>query len=118
MGGPQKDPEIVTYKIPRIEVYQITDDEMCRIEESCGKVSQDFTFATNFLSIGIAFYIALKTATFSDTLRVIFTTVIIVCGIGFLYTGARWWLQKGRIPEVISKIRSRKTEPEIPKRGD
>lgn len=114
MDGPPKDTEIVTYKIPRIEVYQITDDEMCRIEEGCGRVGQDFAFATSFLSFGIAFFIALETATFSEVLRIVFIIVVILCGIGTLYTGARWWIQKGQVPSVIAKIRSRKTEPQIP----
>jgi hypothetical protein len=114
MDGPQRDTEIITYKIPRIEVYQITDDEICRIEEGCGHVSQDFGFATSFLSFGIAFFIALETATFSETLHSVFLIIVVMCGIGFLYTGARWLMQKGKVPEVIAKIRSRKTEPQVP----
>jgi len=114
MDGPQKDTEIVTYRIPRIEVYQITDDEMCRIEEGCGHVSQDFGFATFFLSFGVAFFIALVSAQFSDKLRPVFIVVVVICGVGALYTGIRWWMQKGKVPEVIAKIRSRKTEPQVP----
>ncbi len=114
MNGPQKDAEIVTYRIPRIEVYQVTDDELCRIEEGCSRVSQDFNFATNFLSFGIAFFIALLTATFSESLRTIFIIILVVCGVVFLYTGARWWRQRKKAPSVIAKIRSRKTEPQLP----
>jgi hypothetical protein len=114
MDGPQKDAEIVTYRIPRIEVYQVTDDELCRIEEGYGHVSQDFTFAISFLSFGIAFLIALLTATFSENLRTVFIVAVIICGIGFLYTGCRYWGQRKKIPNVIAKIRSRKTEPQAP----
>jgi hypothetical protein len=114
MDGQQKDTEIVTYRIPRIEVYQITDDELCRIEEGCGRVSQDFAFAMSFLSFGVAFFIALKTATFSETLRTIFVIIVTGCGIGFLYTGVRWWMQRRKMPDVMTKIRDRKTEPQVP----
>jgi len=114
MNGPQKDAEIVTYKIPRIEVYQLTDDEICRIEEVCGQVNQDFSFATTFLSFGIAFLLALLTATFSERLHTIFIIVVVICGIGFLYTGIPWWGQRKKVPDVVAKIRSRKTEPQAP----
>ena|SRR5260221_208203 len=114
MDGTQHDAEIVTYKIPRIEVYQVTDDELCRIEEGYGQVSQDFSFATTFLSFGVAFLLALLTATFTEVLRRIFVTVVIICGIGFLYTGYRYWNQRKKVPSVIAKIRSRKTEPQVP----
>jgi hypothetical protein len=115
MGVPPKEePEIVTYKIPRIEVYQLTDDELSRIEEGCGQVAQDLTFATTLLSFGGAFLIALLTATFSEKLRTIFIAVVIICGLGFLYTAIRWWQKRKVVPNVIAKIRSRKIEPEVP----
>jgi hypothetical protein len=114
MDGSDKDAEIITYRIPRIEVYQVTDDELCRIEEECGKVSQDFAFSTSFLSFGIAFTIALLTAPFSEWLRTVFVILVIVCGVGCLYTGIRWWSQRRKVPEVVAKIRSRKTEPQAP----
>ena len=79
-----------------------------------GQVSHDFTFATSFLSFGVAFLLALLTATFSERLRNFFILIVIVCGAGFLYTGYRCWKEKGKVPDVIAKIRSRKTEPQTP----
>jgi hypothetical protein len=113
MGG-QQNTAIITYTIPRIEVYQVTDDELCRIEEGYGQVGQDLNFATSFLSFGAAFLLALLTATFSERLRTIFILVVIICGIGFLVTGVRWLRQRKKVPDVIAKIRSRKTEPQVP----
>lgn len=112
MNGPQQNAEIVTYKIPRIEVYQVTDDELCRIEEGCGQVNQDLTFAISFLSFGVAFLIALLTATFSESARTLFVILTCICAVGALYTGLRWWRQRKAVPNVILKIRSRKTEPQ------
>jgi hypothetical protein len=114
MDAPHRDTEIITYRIPRIEVYQVTDDELCRIEEGCGRVSQDFAFATTFLSFAVAFFIALLTATYSDKLRTIFIAITVICAVGSLYTGIRWWMNKTRVPDVIAKIRSRRTEPQVP----
>ena len=114
MDAPHRDTEIVTYRIPRIEVYQVTHDELCRIEEGCGRVSQDFAFATNFLSFGIAFVIAILTAAYSERVRTIFITITLICAVGFLYTGVRWWMNRTRVPGVIASIRGRKTEPQVP----
>lgn len=112
MDDSHKDIEIIIWKIPPIEVYQITDEQFTLIEEGCGKVSQDFTFATNFLSFGIAFLLALLGGTFSEVLRTIFIMIVVVCAFGCLYTGVRWWRQRKKVPDVIAKIRSRKTEPQ------
>ena len=107
-------PEIVTYRIPRIEVYQVTDDELRRIEEGSGQVDQDLTFAVAFLSFAIAFLITLSTVTLSDLMRSIFIAVIIICTVVFLYTGARWWRRRKTASNVIASIRSRKDNPEVP----
>jgi hypothetical protein len=106
-------PQIVTYTIPKIEVYQVTDSELTTIETSHGHVSQDFTFATISLSLGVAFLIALLTTTPSSATSIIFTIVIIVCAFVFLYTGIRWWRTRNTLPNVVADIRSRKVAPEV-----
>jgi len=108
----KQDPEIVTYRIPRIEVYQVTDDELKRIEEGSGHIDQDLTFAVAFLSFAIAFVITLATATLSDLLRSIFIVVIIICTIVFLYTGTRWWRTRKTASNITAGIRSRKDNPQ------
>lgn len=112
MSQSQEGPQIVTYRIPKIEVYHVTDDEIRRIEEGYGQVGQDLTFAVAVLSCCIAFAIALATATFSDRLWLIFIVLIIVSGLVALYTGVRWWRARAVAPTVIATIRSRKVEPQ------
>jgi len=70
MSQSPEEPEIVTHRIPRIEVYQVTDDELTRIEDGYGQVSQDLTFAVTSLSFCIAFAIALMTGSFSAGISV------------------------------------------------
>ena len=70
MSGPDHDPEVVTYRIPRIEVYQVTDDEMRRIEDGCNLVGQDLTFAVASLSVGASFLVALLTATLGQIAQI------------------------------------------------
>jgi Flp pilus assembly protein TadB len=109
----KRDTEIVTYKIPRIEVYQVTDDELRRVEEGSGQVGQDLTFAVASLSFATAFLITLCTTSLTDPLRSIFIAVVIVCTVVFLYTGARWWRTRRIASRVITSIRSRKDNPDV-----
>jgi len=115
MDAQSKDsPEIVTHRIPRIEIYQATDDELNRIEEGYTQVGLDLTFAMTSLSSGLAFLIALLTATLSERVRLLFIAVVVLCAVVFLYTGTKWWRMRKAGPNVIAKIRSRKSDPEVP----
>lgn len=105
-------PEIVTYKIPRIEVYQVTDHELSRIEETYGQAGQDLTFAIASLSLAISFAISLSTGTFSDRLFVTFVLFAIVSSIVTIYTALRWWRVRKVTPTVIAAIRSRRVDPQ------
>jgi uncharacterized membrane protein len=107
-------PEIVTHRIPRIEIYQVSDDELNRIEESYAHVGLDLTFATISLSSGLAFLIALLSATFSEKVRLLFIVLVVICAAIFFYTGTKWWRMRKTGPNVIAKIRSRKTDPQVP----
>lgn len=105
-------PEIVTHAIPHIEVYQVTDDELDRIEESSSQESQDFAFMLTSISLGIAFLIALMTATFEETIKLIFIAAVGVCAVSAVYTGLKWIRNRKKVSNVIDKIRSRRIDPE------
>jgi len=113
VSQPSEGPQIVTYRIPRIEVYQVTEDELSRIEEGYGQVGQDLTFAVASFSSCLAFSTALATASFSERLFLIFLVLVIVSGLGALYTGIRWWRVRKAAPRVIATIRSRRVEPQV-----
>lgn len=110
--APDKDPEVVTYRIPRIEVYQVTDDEIRRIEDGCSNVGQDLTFAVASLSICASFSVALLTATLTQAVRAFFIGIVIISAVVCVYTGSKWWQTRKATPDTIAKIRSRKTEPQ------
>ena len=103
----------MTYRIPRIEVYQVTDDELRRIEYGFGQVGQDPTFAVASLSSSVAFAIALATAGLSERLFIVFLSLVVIAAIVAVYTGVRWWRARKAAPAVIAAIRSRKVEPQI-----
>jgi hypothetical protein len=75
---PKEGPEIIAYRIPRIEVYQVTDDELNRIEEGYAQVGQDLTFATTSLSLGLAPVIAILTANFSEKARLLLIAIVAI----------------------------------------
>jgi len=112
MARSRKAPLVVTHRIPHIEVYHVTDDELSRIEESHGQVGLDFTFAVSSLTTCISFGIAIATAKFSDKQLAVFVGLVVISGIIALYTGIKWWRSKNKVPSVISSIRSRKVDPE------
>lgn len=113
MSQPPEEPQVVTYRIPRIEVYQVTDDELKRIEDGYGQVGQDLTFAVTSLSFCLAFAIALATGTFSGRPFIILLSLVIICALVAFYTGTRWWRARKAAPTVIETIRSRKVQPQV-----
>ena len=106
-------PQIVTYQIPKIEVYQVTDAELTSMETSHGQVGQDFTIAVTSLSLGVAFVLALLTGTFQPAWETTIKILTAMCGFSFIYTGIRWWRTRNVLPRVITEIRSRKVPDDI-----
>lgn len=101
-----------TYKIPPIEIYEVTGDQLDLIEESCRSLSQDLSFAIASLSICTSFAIALLSASPSATVRYVYVVVVVVSFALSVYTGCRWLRLRRTSPEIIDKIRSRKMDPE------
>jgi hypothetical protein len=108
------DPRIVTHNIPKIEVYQVTDDELRRIEDGCNLVAQDLTFAVAFLSAALTLGIALFSGTFSLETKLLFIVLMVLFLIVGFYTGFKWFRVRKKTPTVITEIRSRKVDPEEP----
>lgn len=105
-------PDIITHTIPRIEVFQVTDDELKRIEEGANQIAQDFTFMLTCSSICISFLIALGTGTFDSTMGLTLRAAVGVSGICAVYTGFRWFRNRKTALSVINNIRSRRVDPE------
>ena len=111
-------PEIVTHRIPRIEVYQVTDDELRRIEEASNQVSQDLSFALACGPSCGGIVVSLLTGEFGDTAGTILTAAAIILGLAAAYTGVCWWRHRGAASNVIRQIRSRRIDPETSSDGD
>ena len=111
-------PEIVTHRIPRIEVYQVTDDELRRIEDASNQIAQDLSFALACGSSCGGIVVGLFTGEFGDTAGTILTAAAIILGLAAAYTGVRWLRHRGAASNVIRQIRSRRIDPETPSDGD
>ena len=105
-------PDIITHTIPRIEVFQVTDDELERIEEGANQIAQDFTFMLTGSSICVSLLVALGTGTFDSTMGLTLRAAVGVSGICAIYTGCRWYRNRKTALSVIQKIRSRRVDPE------
>ncbi len=107
------EPEIVTHRIPRIEVYRVTEHELDSIEQGAINVAQDLTFAVASFSCGVSFLIALLVGALSQAVFTVFWIIVILSGVVFLYTGIRWLRARKTAPTVIGRIRSRRVEPDV-----
>lgn len=101
-----------TYKIPTIEIYEVTEDQLDLIDESCRSLSQDLSFAIASLSICASFVTALLSASPSATAQSVYVIVVAVSLLCSLYTGWRWLRLRRTSRSIIQKIRSRKMDPE------
>ena len=104
--------EARTYKIPTIEIYEVTEDQLDLIDESCRSLSQDLSFSIASLSICASFVIALLSASPSATVQSVYVIVVVVTLLWSLYTGWRWLRLRRTSRSIIQKIRSRKMDPE------
>ena len=58
------EPKIVSHNIPIIEVYQVTDDELSRMEEAATNVGNEFAIMLAAISITITLLISLMQGKF------------------------------------------------------
>ena len=106
--------ETRTYRIPPIEIYEVTDEQLELIEESYRNRGQDLSFCISSLSICASFAIALSSANPPGHVKTVYYVVVAVSFVVSLYTGMRWFLVSRRASTVIQKIRSRKMKPQDP----
>lgn len=98
--------------IEHVETYDVTSDELERIERECADVGSDFQIAQFCLTIAISFFVALLTTTITSS-RIFDTFVVIVCtgtilGLAF---GVRWLRSRAILGGTIKKIKGRQIGP-------
>jgi hypothetical protein len=107
--GPLNDtPKVVTHTIPQIHVYQVTEDELGRLQEGCGQVGQDLTFACTSLGIFVGVLVALLVSPMPRDTFLLLLLLCLVSGAVCSYTGVKCWRSRKEFRHVLAKIRSRK----------
>lgn len=106
------EPKIVSYNIPQIEVYQVTDDELRRMEEAASNVGYEFATMLATISITVSLVIALTQGEFETDVEIAFKIAIGVSGLISIFMGVMWWRHRSSLSKLVSNIRSRRTEPD------
>jgi hypothetical protein len=99
---------LATHTIPLIHVYQVTDDELARLEEGYGHGGQDITFASTSLGIFVTSLLTLLASQLSRDINLLLLLLCLVSAAVCLYTGIKWLRSRKEFLHVLAKIRSRK----------
>ena len=100
--------EIERHRLERLICYDVTGDEIDQIERETLSISEDFSFATVGISVGLSFFITLLTVDITE--RRTFDIFFILCVLGFVasvYFGVRWWRGRGSFRTVIKRVKAR-----------
>jgi VIT1/CCC1 family predicted Fe2+/Mn2+ transporter len=101
-------PRVVVHRIPQIEVYQVADFELARLQDVCGKPSLDQTLCISSASAALG----LLPAVFMPGHSLTFSLIAGVLVLGAFFFGYRAWRSDRRSQSMISSIRSRRVDPE------
>ena len=113
MSTPSSDePKIVSYNIPRIEVYQVTDDELRRMEEAASNVGNEFATMLATVSVTVSLVTALTQGEFETDIEIAFKTAIGISTLISVCMGVKWYRHRSLVSKLMSNIRSRRTEPD------
>ena len=100
------------HSINLLDTFEVSADELDRIESECMDVGQDFQFASVTASVGISFLIALVLTRIDS--RQVFDIFVLVTLLGFggaFYFGLRYRRKKQLYTPIIQRIRQRQVGP-------
>jgi hypothetical protein len=104
--------EIRRHPLPHVETYDVTADELDRIENESKNVGQDFQYCSICVTAAIAFFIAIITTEIKSAR--VYQTFLIITLIGFvfaIYFGQAYVRGKDKCRSTIDKIRERQIGP-------
>jgi ABC-type multidrug transport system fused ATPase/permease subunit len=100
------------HSINQLETYDVAVDDLDRIEAECKNVGQDLQFASNSLSFGISFLIALIFTTIdSPKVFACFFAVMVLMFVLSVYFGIRYYRTKETVQSTIQRIKERQVGP-------
>jgi hypothetical protein len=100
------------HRLPGVDSYDVTSDELDQIEHETSQVGLDLSFAGVSLTAFISFLIALLTANIqSDRIYCAFIAIEIATGALALYFSIKWYRGRRRRTSIIARIRCREIGP-------
>lgn len=100
------------HRLPHVETYEVTAEELDQMENEAMRIGHDFSFASVSLAFGTSFLITLLTATVESLKAYNFFVVATIVGFVFsLYFGIRWYRGRHVGRSVIQRIRDREVGP-------
>ncbi len=100
------------HSINQLDTYDVSADELDRIEAECMDVGQDFQFASVALGIGVSFLIALIfTTVTSPIIFACFFAVVLTMFVLSAYFWIRYFRKKPTIQTTVQRIKERQVGP-------
>jgi hypothetical protein len=100
------------HRIEHAEIYELTSDDLRRIEDEGSRVGTHFQFATAWLPVAIALTVTLSTVSIPQDRTYYSLLMFTVISYGFgLFHGICAWQQRGRFKTVLNEIRERQVGP-------
>jgi hypothetical protein len=96
-------PRVVVHKIPRIDLYQVTEDELARLQEGQG---QDQTFASASLGVCVT-ALATLFSSLAPSAFLFLLAIGLIAGVVCLYTGLKWRRARKNVLQTVARIRNR-----------
>lgn len=100
------------HSINQLDTYEVSADELDRIESECMDVGQDFQYASIALTVGVSFLTALwLTRIDSRQTFDIFVIAAILGFVGAIYFFQRYFRKRKSYTPIIERIRQRQVGP-------
>ena len=100
------------HSIGLVEIYELTSDELDRIETEAMSVGQDLQYCSICLTAGLSFLIALITTEIKSIHTYAIFFVLTVSGLLFAtYFGQKFFRDRKKCKSVIQRIRDRQVGP-------
>jgi hypothetical protein len=100
------------HSISHVETYEITADELDRLQQECMGTGQDLQFALVALTIGISCLVSLLLTTITS--RRIFDGFLVFTIVGFvfaIYFGIQYKRKKRTMESVVQRVMDRQVGP-------
>ena len=102
----------MTHRIPKIEVYEVSEHELRRLEDGGSSAAQDLAWSTTGISTLVTLVVALAGGTFNPNWRMGLIGAAVCSLIVAVVFGLRWLSSRNTVQDVVDEIRSRRVDPE------